>query len=79
MYEDAELEALMMQQDQILDKEKRIEFISNTILPKLWEEMPGVVPLYGRTVSWATRKEVQGFPPYPSEMETKFYTVYIQE
>jgi peptide/nickel transport system substrate-binding protein len=79
MYEDAGLEKLMMQQDQLVDENRRAAFISEKILPRLWREMPGVLPLYERTVSWATRKEVKGFPVYGSEMETRFYTVSFEE
>jgi len=79
MYADPELENLMMKQDQLVNENERAAFIQENILPKLWKEMPGVLPLYERTVSWATSKAVKGFPIYGSEMETRFYTVSIEE
>ena len=70
-YREQDLADMVAKQDTLLESAERADYISTTLLPRLWEEMAWV-PLYDRTVSWATSAEIQGFVPWPSEMETRF-------
>lgn len=74
MYMDPALADMVAHQDQLVDTSQRADYISKTLLPKLWTTMPWI-PLYERTVSWATTTKVHGFVPWPSEMETRFAKV----
>jgi peptide/nickel transport system substrate-binding protein len=77
-FRDKSLAELVAKQDTIVESNERAAFISGTLLPKLWELMPWI-PLYDRTVSWATSAKLQGFVPWPSEMETRFlYDIALQ-